>query len=202
MPYQEHLKKDKKLACFIGAEAYVLKKRNKIHLALCSSIISQQLSTKVADVIYGRFIDLFETKSPSPQRILDVPLLTFRAIGLSNAKASYVHNVCRFFVDNKVTDKMIHAMNDEELINFLCGIKGIGRWTSEMILMFSLGREDIFPIDDYGIQKAMSNIYKIDMTDKKMMKTKMQSIAKKWKPYRTYACRHLWASLDNEPEIK
>ena len=201
MPYRKHLSKDKKLATLLkNKEAITLQKEKDLHLALCASIISQQLSTKVAAVIYARFLDLFKTTKPKPKDILAIPPEALRGIGLSNAKAGYVQNVCAFFVDNKLTDKRVHAMDDEELIEFLTQIKGIGRWTAEMILMFSLGREDVFAVDDYGIQKAMSRLYGIDMTNKKQMKETMVSIAAHWKPYRTYACRHLWASLDDSNE--
>ena len=197
MHHVPHLSKDKKLASIIvSQQPYELQKRNNVHLHICSSIISQQLSTKVAAVIYGRFLDLFDKKNPKPQDIVALPFEQLRAIGLSNAKANYVLNVCRFFIDHKVTDASIHKMDDEELINFLVQIKGVGRWTAEMILMFTLGREDVFAVDDLGIQQAMTRLYKLDASDKKGMKEKMLKISGKWKPYRTYACRYLWGWKD------
>ncbi len=197
MHHIPHLSKDKKLASIIvSQQPYELQKRNNVHLHICSSIISQQLSTKVAAVIYGRFLDLFDKKNPKPQDIVALPFEQLRAIGLSNAKANYVLNVCRFFIDHKVTDASIHKMDDEELINFLVQIKGVGRWTAEMILMFTLGREDVFAVDDLGIQQAMTRLYKLDASDKKGMKEKMLKISGKWKPYRTYACRYLWGWKD------
>lgn len=197
MHHVPHLSKDKKLASIIvSQQPYELQKRNNVHLHICSSIISQQLSTKVAAVIYGRFLDLFDKKNPKPQDIVALPFERLRAIGLSNAKANYVLNVCRFFIDHKVTDASIHKMDDEELINFLVQIKGVGRWTAEMILMFTLGREDVFAVDDLGIQQAMTRLYKLDASDKKGMKEKMLKISGKWKPYRTYACRYLWGWKD------
>lgn len=198
MPHVIHLSRDKKMASIInGQQKYELQKRNQVHLHICSSIISQQLSTKVAAVIYGRFLALFDKKNPSPSDIVAVPFDQLRGIGLSNAKANYVLNVCRFFIENKVTDARIHKMEDEELINFLMQIKGVGRWTAEMILMFTLGREDVFAVDDLGIQQAMTKLYKLDPEDKKGMKEKMIKISGKWKPYRTYACRYLWGWKDN-----
>jgi DNA-3-methyladenine glycosylase II len=88
-------------------------------------------------------------------------------------------------------------MENEDLINFFVQIKGIGRWTAEMILMFTLGREDVFAVDDLGIQQAMTKLYKLDTADKKKMKEEMVRISGKWSPYRTYACRYLWAWKDN-----
>ncbi len=197
MEFIHHLRTDKKLAKLVDViDAPVLEKRNQIHLRICASIISQQLSTKVAAVIYQRFLDLFKSKNPSAAEILKLDFDTLRAIGLSNAKTNYVRNVCTFFVEHRITDKRIHKMEDEELIEFLVQIKGIGRWTAEMILMFTLGREDVFAVDDLGIQQAMTKLYKINTEDKKAMKETMLQIAEKWKPYRTYACRYLWSWKD------
>ncbi len=196
-----HLSKDKKLKKLIELQKpHLLAKRKNIYLHLCSSIMSQQLSTKVAEIIYNRFIALYKTKTPTPQQILDTPFETLRSIGLSNAKANYVHNVCRFFMEEKITDAKLHKMEDEELIVYLSKIKGVGRWTVEMILMFTLGREDVFAVDDLGIQQSIAKLYKLDTTDKKLLKEQMTEISFKWKPYRTYACRYLWGWKDNEPK--
>ena len=194
-----HLVKDKRLNKIISMqEPYVLNKRQQVHLHICASIISQQLSTKVAEVIYGRFLKLFIKSNPTPSEILAIPFDQLRGIGLSNSKTNYVRNVCTFFIENKVSDTMLHKMDDEELILFLIQIKGIGRWTAEMILMFTLGREDVFAVDDLGIQQSMTKLYKISFTNKKEMKEKMIRISEKWKPYRTYACRYLWNWKDSK----
>ena len=199
MPHIAHLSKDKKLGKIIALqEKYELQKRNHVHLHICSSIMSQQLSTKVAAVIYARFLALFKKKHPSPKEIAATPFDELRAIGLSNAKTNYVLNVCNFFIENKITDAQLHKMDNEDLINFLVQIKGVGRWTVEMILMFTLGREDVFAVDDLGIQQAMTKLYKLDATDKKGMKQKMLALSNKWSPYRTYACRYLWGWKDGE----
>ena len=160
--------------------------------------MSQQLSTKVARVIYKRFLDLFGKKQPTLQQILDVPTEKLRSIGLSNAKAAYVHNVCRFFLEHNITDKRLDKMSNEEVMELLTQIKGVGKWTVEMILMFSLGREDVFAIDDLGLQQSIIKLYKLDPTgDKKLLREKMLSISAKWSPYRTYACRYLWGWKDS-----
>jgi DNA-3-methyladenine glycosylase II len=198
-----HLSKDKKLKKIIEPqEPYVLVKRKNVYLHLCTSIMSQQLSTKVADVFHRRFLALYKNKTPTAKQIADTPFETLRGIGLSNAKANYVLNVCRFFIEEKITDSVLYKMSNEELIKYLSQIKGVGQWTVEMILMFTLGREDIFPLDDLGIQQAICKLYNIDATDKKLMKEKMLATAKKWTPYRTYACRYLWGWKDNEPSAK
>ena len=99
-------------------------------------------------------------------------------------------------LEHKVDDKKLHKMTDEELVIFLTAIKGVGRWTVEMLLMFTLGREDVFAVDDLGIQQAMIKVYKIDPTDKKALREKMLKISAKWAPYRTYACFYLWKYKD------
>jgi DNA-3-methyladenine glycosylase II len=194
-----HLSKDKKLAAIMANPLPALTKRKNIALRLIGSIMSQQLSVKVANVIYERFLALYNGKEPSPQQIMDTPAPTLRAIGLSNAKVSYVHNVAGFAVEEQLTDKKLEKMTDEEVIKYLTQIKGVGRWTVEMLLMFYLGREDVFAIDDWGLQQAMIKIYKLDNTDKKAFREKLLKISGKWSPYRTYACRYLWAWKDMKP---
>jgi DNA-3-methyladenine glycosylase II len=203
MEHLAHLNKDKKFKKIIELqEPYILVKRKNIYLHLCTSIMSQQLSTKVADVFHQRFLNLYGKKVPTAQQIADTPFETLRGIGLSNAKANYVLNVCRFFIEEKITDAQLYKMENEEVIKHLTQIKGVGRWTVEMILMFSLGREDVFPVDDLGIQQAVCKLYSIAATDKKLMKEKMVKVSKKWSPYNTYACRYLWGWKDNVPDVK
>ncbi len=197
MDHIYHLSKDKKLRTIIDLqEPFVLQIRKKVYLRLCASILSQQLSTRVSQVLYKRFLDLFDGKEPTPDQILAMPATTFRSIGFSNAKASYVHNVCRFFVENKLTDKALHKMTDEEILALLTQIKGVGKWTVEMILMFTLGREDIFAMDDLGLKQSVVKLYNIKETDPKLLREKIQKISLKWAPYRTYACRYLWGWKD------
>lgn len=197
--YFEHLSKDKKLLPLLNTvDPYLLKKRKNVCVRLCASIMSQQLSTKVADVIFRRFLELYDGKEPTPQQILDTPFETLRGVGLSNAKVSYVQNVGQYILDHKVDDKQFYKMTNEEIIEFLTKIKGVGKWTVEMLLMFTLGREDVFAVDDLGIQQAMAKVYKLDMTDKKGLREKMLKISAKWSPYRTYACFYLWKYKDTK----
>jgi len=170
MDYRTHLVKDKKLKKLIGdKEALQLTRQKDIHYYLIVSIMSQQLSTKVADTIRLRFLALYKGVVPKPEEILSTPFETLRSIGLSNAKARYVQNVAQFAIDNGMDHKVLHKMDNEEAIAFLTQIKGVGRWTAEMLLMFALGREDIFAIDDWGVQNAMIHLYKLDRTDKKSL---------------------------------
>ncbi len=192
-----HLSKDKKLAKIIELqEPYTLELRKKVYLRLCASILSQQLSTKVAKVLYQRFLDLFGGKEPTPKQISDTPASVFRNIGFSNAKASYVHNVTRFFIENKITDSALYKMSNEEVLELLTQIKGVGKWTVEMILMFTLARQDIFAMDDLGLKQSVMKLYKIKETDPKLIREKIQKISLKWSPYRTYACVYLWGWKD------
>ncbi len=203
MEHLQHLIKDKKLKKIIELqEPYVLGKQKNVYLHLCNSIMSQQLSTKVAAVFHQRFLNLYNGKNPTAAQIVTTPFETLRGIGLSNAKANYVLNVCNFFIDEKISDAGLYKMSNDELIKYLSQIKGVGQWTVEMILMFTLGREDIFAVDDLGIQQAICKLYKIDAGDKKTMKEKMLLISAKWSPYRTYACRYLWGWKDNTPSSK
>ncbi len=200
MDYILHLSKDKKLKKLIEQqEPFKLKKRKHVHLHLCGSIMSQQLSTKVAAVIRKRFLALFDTKTPTPEEILEIAPDKLRAIGLSNAKASYVHNVARFAIEKGMEYKHLNKLSNEEVIAYLTGIKGVGRWTAEMLLMFTLGREDVFAVDDLGIQNAMIKLYKLDKSDKKEFRETLLKLSEKWSPYRTYACLYLWRWKDNKP---
>jgi DNA-3-methyladenine glycosylase II len=129
---------------------------------------------------------------------LDTPIETLRGIGLSYAKVGYIHNVAAFCIEHKITDKTLQKMENEAIVDLLVQIKGVGKWTVEMLLMFSLGREDVFAVDDLGIQQAMTKLYKLEHLDKKELKQKMLELSAKWSPYRTYACLHLWQYKDNK----
>ena len=192
-PYIAHLSKDKKLSKILaGHKPFKLRKRKNVCLRLCASIMSQQLSVKVAEVIYKRFLLLYNGAEPTPEQIVGTDFETLRAIGLSNAKTNYVLNVAHFAIQSGMDNKILGKMANEEVIEYLTQIKGVGRWTVEMLLMFTLGRPDVFAIDDLGIQNAMIRLYKLDRTDKKLFRAKMLDISRKWSPYRTYACLHLW----------
>jgi len=197
MTYKGHLKKDIKLASLLAADTHALKKRKNTPIRLIASIISQQLSTKVAKIIFLRFLDLYAGKEPTCMQVLATNPTVLRGIGLSNSKVNYVQNVAVFFIENKVTDKQLYTMPPEQVIELLTQIKGVGKWTVEMLLMFSLGQEDVFAVDDLGIQQAMIKLYKIKFETKKDLRTKMLKKSLSWSPYRTYACLHLWQWKDS-----
>jgi len=162
---------------------------------LIRSITGQQLSVKAAATIYGRFRDLYNA-APTPDQVLSTPHDTLRSVGFSNQKAKYAHNVAQYFKENQLTKAQYDNMTDEELITQLTEIKGVGKWTVQMILMFSLGRPDVFPAGDLGIKNAMVKLYNLEETGKDLIKC-MNDIAEAWKPYRSYACYFLWDSLND-----
>jgi DNA-3-methyladenine glycosylase II len=196
MEYQQHLKKDKKMARLLLEANHVIKKRKNTPVRLMASIISQQLSTKVAAIIFGRFIALFEGKEPSCEQVLQCTNDQLRSIGLSQSKVNYIQNVAQFFLDHKISDKQLYSMEPAAIVELLTQIKGVGKWTVEMLMLFSLGQEDVFAVDDLGIQQAMIRLYKIEYETKKELQSKMLAISTKWSPYKSYACLHLWQWKD------
>jgi DNA-3-methyladenine glycosylase II len=198
--YFLHLSKDKKLARILeNKQLLKISRHQHVHLYLCYSILGQQLSTKVAATIRKRFLKLYAGK-PTPEQILATSHESLRSIGLSGAKANYVHNVARFTVEFGLNHQVLGKKSNEEVIEYLTRIKGVGRWTAEMLLMFTLGREDVFAVDDLGIQQAMIKVYNLDKTNKKKLREEMLKISAKWSPFRTYACLHLWQHKDNSPD--
>lgn len=198
-PYIAHLSKDRKLKKLIDAQGEIpLRKRKNIPLRLCASIMSQQLSVKVAEVIFRRFLELYGKTEPTPAQIVDTPHDTLRGIGLSNAKVNYVKNVAQFALNNDMTEQKLDTMTDEEIIQYLLPIKGVGRWTVEMLLLFTLGREDVFAPDDLGVQNFMIDNYKLDASNKKKLREDMVKISRKWSPYRSFACLHMWNWKDTD----
>ncbi len=195
--YVAHLMQDDKLRSVIE-QVGVLKLTRKEHVAhqLMRSIMGQQLSVKVARVIYDRFLELYDNQIPSHEQVLDTSFVELRGIGLSNAKTMYIQNVAKYALENDMSDDKLLSMTDEEVMSFLLPIKGVGKWTVEMLLMFSLGRKDIFSVDDLGIQQAMMGLYKFRTKDKKKLKDRMVKKAELWSPYRTYACMYLWRYKD------
>ena len=196
MEYQLHLKKDKKFAPLLAQANHTIKKRKNTPVRLMASIISQQLSTKVAAIIFGRFIVLFDGKEPSCEQVLECTNDQLRSIGLSQSKVNYIQNVAQFFLEHQITDKQLYKMQPDAIIDLLTQIKGVGKWTVQMLMLFSLGQEDVFAVDDLGIQQAMTRLYQIKYETKKELHSKMLTISNKWTPYRSYACLHLWQWKD------
>ena len=163
---------------------------------LALTILYQQLSTKVADVISKRFRALFTSELfPLPKKILKVPDEKLRAVGISWAKVKYIKDLAEKVASQQVNLEVLDQLTDEEVIVELTKVKGVGRWTAEMFLMSALGRPDIFSFGDLGLQTAIKKAYSFKTLPSKRT---MQRISKHWSPYRSHAARLLWASLDNE----
>ncbi len=193
-----HLSNDSKLKPALEKEiTRTIEHKEDVFFHLCASIMSQQLSTKVADVIKNRFIAIYGGY-PKPQQVVDTAFDVLRAIGLSNAKVNYVQNVARYFEEHQLNDATFKPLSNEEVMDLLLPIKGVGKWTVEMLLMFTLGREDVFAVDDLGIQQGMIKLYGLETLDKKQLRNEMLSISASWSPYRTWACFYLWNYKDSK----
>ncbi len=196
---KEHLSKDKKLKQII--DRVLLSPPipgNDLYYNLMRAITGQQLSVKAAATIWERVLNLFPQRYPELNLILAMDIEQLRGAGLSYQKAGYLKNIAQFGLDETLDYKKLKKKSDLELIEYLTKIKGVGRWTVEMILMFSLLHEDILPLDDIGIQNAMKRTYKLETTGKQL-RIDIEKIARKWQPYRTFACLYLWRSLENMP---
>lgn len=167
-----------------------------LYFDLIRTIAFQQLSGKAAQTIFNRFLDLFENQWPHPEKLVEMDSAPLRGAGLSQQKSDYVRNIAAFFLEQNLLERNWHDMDDESILHTLTRIKGVGVWTAEMILMFTLNRPDIFPADDLGIQTAISRLYGIAETGKER-KNQMIAIAENWRPYRTYASKFLWKYLDS-----
>ncbi len=160
---------------------------------LVDSIIGQQLSGKVADVIFGRFKGLFGAGKITPPAILKLDDEKIRAIGVSYSKIKYIKDLAQKVKDGQLELEKLTELSDEEVIAELVTVKGIGRWTAEMFLIFTLKRDDVFSHGDLGLNNAIKRIYKLPDYSQKSI----EKIVSKWSPYKSYASRALWKSLDN-----
>lgn len=161
--------------------------------ALVRSIIFQQLAGAAAQAIYQRFVDLFpNTRFPTPAQVMKLTPARMRRAGLSRQKSLYLKDLARHFAIGEIDFRSLARMRDEEVVRELTRIKGVGRWTAEIFLMFSLRRPDVFPIDDLGLRNALRKFYGIsdDAKPKDLLE-----LAERWRPYRTVAAWYLWRSL-------
>jgi DNA-3-methyladenine glycosylase II len=165
-----------------------------VYLALLESIVSQQISVKAADAIFSRFRQLFADRYPHANELLLKSADELRSAGLSFQKINYLQSVAGFSLANPMDRAHLDPMTDEEIVQYLLPIKGVGRWTVEMLLMFVLDRPDVFPIDDLVIRQRMLLAYPEQtngLTGKSLYKV-LHQIAEAWRPYRTTASRYLW----------
>jgi len=195
----ELTKRDKKLAPIIKASGPCRIKPHTDHYGeLVGSIVGQQLSSKAAAVIWQRVLDLFGGKMPSSAQLIKVEDQKLRDVGLSWAKVGYVKDLAQHIIDGRLDLDHIATMPNEQLIEQLTAVKGIGEWSAHMFMMFGLGRLDILPTGDLGIRKAIQKLYDLKSLPDP---TKIITIANKnkWHPYESVASWYLWQSLDNSP---
>lgn len=172
-----------------------IKNDPKLFGHIIASIISQQLSVKASDTIEKRFVKLFG-KFPTPKQIIEMDTQRIRACGISYPKIGYIKGIAEAVEKGELKIEDLPNMANEEVLSHLIKLKGIGKWTAEMLLIFALGREDVFSMGDLGLRNAISKLYGIDRDDLK----KIEKITIKWSPYRSFASRYLWLSLDNTPK--
>jgi DNA-3-methyladenine glycosylase II len=163
--------------------------------ALVRAIVGQQLSAKAAATIFARFEALFET-FPVPAQVLAIADDRLRAVGLSAQKLSYLRDLCARIEAGELRLAALERMDDELVVETLTKVKGVGRWTAEMFLIFRLQRPDVLPLGDLGIAKAVQRAYKLR---KAPSPDRLTRIGEAWRPYRSVACWYLWASLNNDP---
>lgn len=166
-----------------------------VYYDLLESIVSQQLSVKAADTIFKRFLTLFPDQYPHPASVALLEVDQLRSVGLSFQKSAYIKNVATFAIENQMENMDWHSLNDQEIISQLTTIKGVGVWTVQMILIFSLQRPDVFPVDDLGVQQGLVKLYQLSEQGKELKK-KMLELSEPWRPYRSVAARLLWRWKD------
>jgi len=165
--------------------------------ALVRTITGQQLSVLAARAIYGRLIERFGGRAPTPEEILaDEPEELRAAAGLSRAKVGFLRSLAEHVLSGELELGRLNELDDEAVIAELVAVKGIGEWSAHMFLMFHLERPDVLAVGDLGIRRAMEIAYGLEALPKP---DEMTRLAEPWQPYRTLACRYLWRSLDNEP---
>ena len=179
---------------FNGFDIPKLKIEKNYFWSLCRSIIYQQISGKAAKTISDRFLALFRSGiNIQPREVLDIDINSLYSIGLSRQKASYMKNIAEAFGNKLINDENFIMMNDEEILKQLTMIKGVGEWTAEMFLIFTLRRSDVFPVTDLGVQKGFQIVYDLDELS---TIEQMNEKAEEWKPYRTIVTLYLWYAVE------
>lgn len=182
-----------RLIADVGPCRYEVKNFGTHFDALCRSIIYQQLSTKAAGTIHGRFLDLFADRAPTPEALLALPEETLRGVGLSRQKLNYLRDLASRVHAGALPLDHLDELPDHEIIEYLVQVKGIGVWTAQMFLMFRLGRLDVLPDLDLGIRNAIKRAYKVRGVPNAK---RIARIGAPWRPYASVACWYLWRSLD------
>jgi len=188
------LKKDPKLFKIINEVGkFQIKTTRNYYESLVEAIITQQLAGSAAKAISNRFRDLYDRRFPKPIDVINTPDSKLRRVGLSRPKIKYIKELSRYIESKKLNMRSLSKLSDEEVIEHLTQIKGIGRWTAEMFLIFSLGRMDVLPVGDLGLRKG---IQMYNASDDLPNAVEIERLAEKWRPYRTVATWYIWKSLD------
>jgi DNA-3-methyladenine glycosylase II len=162
-----------------------------LYISMTEAILSQQLSVKVSDTIIKRYFNLFPNAVPTAEKVLEIEDDIIRAVGVSYQKINYLKSLSAFHQKNGIDREKLDQMSDHEIIDYLLPIKGVGKWTVEMMLIFTLQRPDVFPVDDLAICQKMVQLYGLTETGKNLKK-KLISIAENWSPYRSIVTRAIW----------
>lgn len=183
-----------KLIARVGPFAISQRMNGDTYASLLRAIVNQQLSVKAAATIHGRVLALFDGGEPTPQALLDVEYDKLRAAGLSGRKVEYAKDLAAKTLDGTVPDReQLQAMDDDDIIKQLTGVRGIGRWTVEMLLIFSLGRPDVLPVDDLGVRKGFARTW----GEQQLRKPKaLADYGRRWAPYRSVAAWYLWRATE------
>ncbi|OLC36814.1 MAG: DNA-3-methyladenine glycosylase [Thaumarchaeota archaeon 13_1_40CM_4_38_7] len=176
---------------------YSLKKRTQHFAVLVESIISQQLATNAAEAIFRRFRKLYP-RFPTTAQILSTRKSKLRKAGLSGMKIDYLKDLARNIEEGRLDMKSLPKMSDDEVIEHLTQVKGIGRWTAEMFLIFSLGRQDVLPVHDLGLRKGVQMAFSLTELPKPK---EVEKLGERWRPYRSIATWYLWKSLKKFDKI-
>jgi DNA-3-methyladenine glycosylase II len=177
---------------------YHIKLTKNRYQSLVEAIITQQLSSSAAKSIIKKFRRLYKSKFPKPIDVLRTPNSKLRLAGLSKMKINYIKELSKNIESKQLNLRKISMQNDDQVIESLTDIKGIGRWTAEMFLIFSLGRLDVLPVSDLGLKKAVQSMYSLKQLPKE---AEIEQLAIPWKPYRTIATWYLWKSLEKFDNI-
>tara|TARA_Y100001954_G_scaffold218588_1_gene251901 strand:+ start:21 stop:629 length:609 start_codon:yes stop_codon:yes gene_type:complete len=191
----EFLKKDSKMCKLIRIyDPPILKPRDDYFYTLVRSIVFQQLNGKVANIIFMRFIDLLPRNKINPKYVLMLNNSEMKKVGLSFQKINYIKNLAHFFNENSFDNNTVDKMSDDEISKLLIKIKGVGQWTIDMFLMFTLNRLDVMPYSDLAIKKGMKSLFNLNELP---AKHEMKSLSINWSPFRTIACMYLWKIADD-----
>ncbi|HEY0631457.1 MAG TPA: DNA-3-methyladenine glycosylase [Thermoleophilaceae bacterium] len=180
----------------LDVEARTRGRPNDAYGALLRSIVGQQLSTKAARSIYGRLIEQFGGRAPTPQELLDADPEVVRSAGLSRPKVNYLRSLAEHVVSGELELDRLQELGDEEVAREVTAVKGLGQWTADMFLIFHLGRPDVLPVGDLGVRRAVERAYGLEGLPSA---EELERLGERWAPYRSLASLYLWESLDNAP---